>query len=123
MANKDLGPWQYETNNGRIFVRRADKSITGQEATEGTPNVGGASAAALAAGSYESMPANWRPRAVQMGTAGRPSRVVVVYSPDAPLWGGTPPTLSLKDQDGVAATYTVERKIDERLGRVIKRGQ
>lgn len=123
MANKDLGPWQYTTDNGRIFVRRADKTLTAQEAVGGTPNVGGASAAALAAGSYESMPANWRPRAVKMGTAGRPSRYVVVYELDAPLWSATPPTMSLKDADGVAATYTVERKIGEKLGRIIGRGQ
>jgi len=123
MANRDLGPWQYTTNNGRIFVRRADKSLTAQEAAAGVPNVGGASAAGLAAASYESMPANWRPRAVQMGATGRPSRTIVVYETDAPLWSATPPTMSLKDQDGVAATYTVERKVDEKLGRVIKRGQ
>ena len=123
MAARDLGPWQYTTNNGRVFVRRADKFLTGQEAVAGTPNVGGDTAAGLAAGSYESMPTNWRPRCVYMGAAGVPSRAVVVYSTDAPLWGATPPTMSLRDAGGVATTYTVERKVDEKLGRVIKRGQ
>jgi hypothetical protein len=123
MAARDMGPWQYTTNNGRIFVRRADKFLTDQEAVADTPNVGGASAAALAAASYESMPANWRPRHVMMGSPGLRSRSVVVYSPTAPLWGATPPTMSLRDAGGTAATYTVERKVDEKLGRIISRGQ
>lgn len=123
MAARDLGPWQYTTNNGRVFVRRADKFYTDQEAVADTPNVGGASAAALAAASYEAMPSNWRPRMVYMGSPGLRSKPVVVYSPTAPLWSATPPTMSLKDANGVAATYTVERKCDERLGRIISRGQ
>jgi hypothetical protein len=123
MALRDMGPWQYETNNGRIYVRRADKFLTAQEGTPGTPNVGGSSAAGLAAANYEPMPTNYRPRQVKMGAAGQPSRYVVVYNVDAPLWGVTPPTMSLKDANGVAATYTVEKKIDERLGRIIGRGE
>jgi hypothetical protein len=123
MAARDLGPWQYTTNNGRVFVRRADKFLTAQEASAGNPNVGGDSAAALAAGSYESMPSNWTPRHVIMGATGVRSRMVVVYAPDAPLWGATPPTMSLRDAGGVATTYTVERKVDEKLGRIIGRGQ
>lgn len=123
MAARDLGPWQYETNNGRIFVRRADKFLTGQEASAGTANVGGASAAALAAASYEAMPSNWTPRHVMMGSPGLRSKAVVVYSPDAPLWSATPPSMNLRDAGGVSATYTVERKVDEKLGRIISRGQ
>lgn len=123
MAARDLGPWQYETDNGRIFVRRADKFLTSQEATAGTPNVGGDSAAALPAGQYESMPANWRPRAVKMGVAGHASKYVVVYSLDAPLWGATPPTMSLREADGTTAVYAVERKVGEKLGKIIGRGQ
>ncbi len=123
MAARDLGPWQYETNNGRIFVRRADKFLTGQEATPGTANVGGSSAAALAAAEYESMPSNWTPRHVMMGSAGVKSRAVVVYSPDAPLWSNAPPAMNLRDAGGVTASYTVERKVDEKLGRIISRGQ
>ena len=48
MAARDLGPWEYTTDNGRIFVRRADKFLTAQEAAAGVPNVGGQSAAATA---------------------------------------------------------------------------
>lgn len=123
MAARDLGPWQYTSDNGRVFVRRADKFLTGQEATAGTANVGGDSAAALAAASYETMPANWRPRQVMMGSPGLRSRSVVVYNVDAPLWGDTPPTMSLRDAGGVAATYTRERRVSERQGRLITRGQ
>jgi hypothetical protein len=123
MALRDIGPWQYETNNGRIFVRRADKFLTAQEATPGTPNVGGASASGLAASSYEPMPRNYRPRRVKMGSVGLPSKYVVVYNVDAPLWSATPPTMSLKDANGVAATFTLEKKIDEKLGSIIGRGQ
>src|SRR5262249_3235799 len=111
MALRDLGPWQYHTDNGRIFVRRADKFLTAQEATAGTPNVGGGSAAARAAASYEPMPSNYQPRKVKMGSPGLPSKYVVVYAIDAPLWGTTPPTMSLKDANGVAATFTVERRV------------
>lgn len=123
MAARDLGPWQYTTDNGRVFVRRADKFLTAQEAAAGTPNVGGDSAAALAAASYEPMPSNYRPRQVKMGSPGLPPKYVVVYDVDAPLWGTTPPTMSLKDGNGVAATYTRERKVAESLGRIIGRGQ
>jgi len=123
MAARDLGPWEYTTDNGRIFVRRADKFLTAQEAAAGVPNVGGQSAAATAAANYEPMPANYRPRAVKMGSAGLPSKYVVVYDIDAPLWGTTPPTMSLKDANGVAATYTREKKVAESLGKLIGRGQ
>lgn len=123
MAARDFGPWQYTSDNARVFVRRADKFLTDQEAVADTPNVGGTSAAALAAASYETMPANWRPRMVIMGSAGLPSRSVVVYSTAAPLWTSTPPTMSLRDAGGVAATYTVQRRVGERQGRLIGRGQ
>lgn len=122
MVARDLGPWQYTTDNNRIFVRRADKYLTGQEATAGTANVGGATAAALT-GAYESFPRNWAPRHVVMGATGKQSKAVVVYSIDAPLWGTTPPTMNLRDADGTAVAYAVERKVGERLGRVIHRGQ
>jgi len=122
MVARDLGPWQYTTDNNRVFVRRADKFLTGQEATAGTPNVGGDSAAALT-GAYESFPTNWTPRHVVMGATGKQSKAVVVYETGAPLWGATPPTMSLRDADGTAAAYSVERKVGERLGRVIHRGQ
>lgn len=123
MAARDIGPWVYTSDNGRNFVRRGDKFLTGQEAAAGVPNVGGESAVALAVAEYETMPANWRPRHVMMGSAGLRSRAVVVYNVDAPLWGATPPTMSLRDAGGVAAAYTRERKVDERQGRKITRGQ
>jgi hypothetical protein len=123
MAARDLGPWQYTDDNARVYVRRADKFLTAQEATAGTPNVGGASAAGLA-GVYAAFPSGYTPRHVVMSTATSPrTRSVVVYSTTAPLWSATPPTMSLRDADGVAATYSVIKKVGEKLGRVIGRGQ
>jgi hypothetical protein len=120
MAARDLGPWQYTDDNGRIFVRRADKYITAQAATVGVPNVGGASALV---GVYEAFPAGYRPRHVEMSSATGARRAVVVYSTDAPLWGATPPTMTARDSDGTTHTLSVDRKVGERLGRVIHRDQ
>jgi hypothetical protein len=123
MPGRDLGPWQYTDNNARVYIRRADKALTSQEATPGIPNVGGSSGVGASAANYEPFPSNYRPRHVVMSGPGTGKRQIVVYSTDAPLWSATPPPMTVRDVDGTSHTITVEGRVDERLGRRIGRNQ
>jgi hypothetical protein len=121
MAARDFGPWTYTADDGRTFVRRADKAITGQLDGSDNPKVGGASAATL--DPYEPMPTNYRPRGVYVSSADGFSGFVVVYNTDAALWTNLATTIGLKDAGGTVHTCQPTKRVGERLGRAIKRGQ
>lgn len=122
MAQRDLGPWTYTADDGRAFVRRADKFLTGQLDTDDNPIVGGASAATLTP--YEPMPANFRPRMVACSGSGGYKARVVIYDPTtfaSALAGSL--TINVRDASGTSHSVTSYAGTPERLGRKIGRGQ
>jgi hypothetical protein len=121
MAARDFGPWTYTDELGVHFVRRADKFLTSQQLTDGTPKVGGSTAATLTP--YTPIPKNVRPRAAYVSEASTGYRATVVcYSADAPLLGASPPTINVRDAGGTSHTCSVDNQRGERR-RVIRRSQ
>lgn len=125
MAARDLGPWEYTCDNGTtVFVRRADKFITGQLVGGSGPGsiVGGQSGAST--NPYNAMPRNFRPRALYCSGAGGVRATVVIYDKatyDAAL--ATPITLNVRDGGGTSHSVTSYDGRPERRGRPIGRGQ
>lgn len=122
MPARDLGPWTYTANDGRTFVRRADKFITAQVDGDSNPLVGGSSAASLSP--YEPMPRNYTPRAWYCSGSGGYRATVVVY--DKTTWEAgltTAVTLNVRDAGGTSHAVTSYGGREEKLGRKIGRGQ
>jgi hypothetical protein len=123
MAARDLGPWTYTADDGRTFVRRADKFITGQ--TVGDPavaKVGGDTAAALTP--YEPMPKNLKPRGLYCSGSGGKKAFVVIY--DQATYAAaleTPITLNVRDGGGSSVSVTSYKGLQEVFGAAIGRGQ
>ena len=123
MAARDLGPWTYTADDGRTFVRRADKFITSQGTGDPVvPYVGGASAATLAP--YEPIPRNLKPRRLYCSGSGGYKASVVIY--DLAVYTAalaTPITLNVRDAGGTSHSVTSYKGAPEVFGSIIGRGQ
>jgi hypothetical protein len=118
MARRDFLPWRYTDDSNRTYVRRGDAQIVTQNNGADPPVglVGGGNPSADDPYPPE-FPTSWKPRGVRVSDTSGFGSFVCVYSTTAPLWGATPPTITLLDKTGASHTCSVDEKVQEKRGR------
>lgn len=114
----------YTDDKGNEYITGMDSEIFAQQGAggAGTHAVGGRLYDRVADAAVPALPGSVKTRkaAMRHPTSGK-LRYITVLDPTASLWAGTTTTLTIEDSDGVGATYNVDHKRSERIGRVRQR--
>lgn len=110
MAN-NMKAYVYTSDRGVDYKIKLNSEVAEQLDGDDDSLIGAVSAATL---NLDPMPRNMRPRGVRLAGSGGKHRTIIVCTPDAPIFGLTPPTIAIEDSDGASTTYSVVGKVYER---------